>query len=150
MRGRKRYSNLFLLSKTDYRGWAHGLKRAGYATNPVYAYSLIDIIELYSFTNTTIWCLERATTTGTCQPNHNRTARMQVCDSSVRFNENCYLTAHAGETYDNIAREIGISARKLAKYNERPEDAPLSEGEIVWLRKKQRHVPKTLASNTIQ
>ena len=57
------------------------------------------------------------------------------------FNDNCYLTAHAGETYEHIANEIGIKAYKLAKYNERPEDARLSEGEIVWLKKKQHHVP---------
>ena len=38
---------MFQLAITDYRGWAHGLKQAGYATNPVYANSLIDIIELY-------------------------------------------------------------------------------------------------------
>jgi len=38
---------LFNLSPTDYEGWAHGLKKAGYATDPVYAYKLISIIENY-------------------------------------------------------------------------------------------------------
>lgn len=41
------YDHLFLLDKTDYRGWAYGLKKAGYATNPRYAELLIDIIERY-------------------------------------------------------------------------------------------------------
>ena len=44
---RAHYKSLFTLDKTDYKGWAHGLKRAGYATNPKYAYRLIDIIEAY-------------------------------------------------------------------------------------------------------
>lgn len=39
------YKRLFDLRLTDYKGWAHGLKRAGYATNPRYAYILISKIE---------------------------------------------------------------------------------------------------------
>lgn len=42
-----RYNSLFDLRITDYKGWAHGLKAAGYATNPKYAKLLIDIIEEY-------------------------------------------------------------------------------------------------------
>lgn len=44
---RGRYSFLFELSPTDYKGWAHGLKKAGYATDPTYAYKLISLIENY-------------------------------------------------------------------------------------------------------
>ncbi len=47
---RGRYSALFDLEITDYRGWAKGLKAAGYATNPKYAQLLIDRIELYDLT----------------------------------------------------------------------------------------------------
>ncbi|MBR6604516.1 MAG: glucosaminidase domain-containing protein, partial [Prevotella sp.] len=42
-----RYRSLFQLKTTDYVGWARGLKKAGYATNPLYADKLIDIIERY-------------------------------------------------------------------------------------------------------
>jgi flagellum-specific peptidoglycan hydrolase FlgJ len=44
---RKRYALLFELDKNDYRGWANGLKTAGYATNPRYAELLISLIERY-------------------------------------------------------------------------------------------------------
>ncbi|MCI0921561.1 glucosaminidase domain-containing protein [Sphingobacterium rhinopitheci] len=44
---RKRYEKLFSLAKDDYKGWAKGLKEAGYATNPRYPQLLIDIIERY-------------------------------------------------------------------------------------------------------
>lgn len=44
---RKRYEQLFRLDKDDYKGWARGLKAAGYATNPKYAQLLIDLIERY-------------------------------------------------------------------------------------------------------
>ncbi len=46
--GRDRYASLFDLKITDYKGWAKGLKSAGYATNPNYANMLIDIIERYN------------------------------------------------------------------------------------------------------
>jgi len=42
-----RYRDLFSLSSTDYRGWAHGLKKAGYATDPNYAQLLIRKIDEY-------------------------------------------------------------------------------------------------------
>ena len=45
MRTRKRYSALFALEPDDYRGWAEGLQKAGYATNPKYAERLIALIE---------------------------------------------------------------------------------------------------------
>lgn len=51
--GKKRYADLFKLKITDYKGWAKGLKKAGYATNPKYPQLLIDIIELYDLANIT-------------------------------------------------------------------------------------------------
>lgn len=56
LRFRKYYQALFNLDPKDYKAWAHGLKKAGYATNPKYAYTLIKKIEqhhLYEFDNTT-------------------------------------------------------------------------------------------------
>ncbi|MEG0500529.1 MAG: glucosaminidase domain-containing protein, partial [Rikenellaceae bacterium] len=46
-----RYSNLFTLPRYDYKAWAHGLKKAGYATNPKYPSLLINLIELYELDN---------------------------------------------------------------------------------------------------
>ena len=43
----RRYSSLFELKITDYKGWAKGLRKAGYATSPTYAENLISVIERY-------------------------------------------------------------------------------------------------------
>lgn len=43
--GKSRYASLFTLDKTDYKGWAKGLKKCGYATERTYAERLIKIIE---------------------------------------------------------------------------------------------------------
>ena len=48
--GRDRYSSLFKLKRKDYKGWAKGLKAAGYATDPKYAEKLISLIERFNLT----------------------------------------------------------------------------------------------------
>ena len=48
LRYRDRYKFLFDLERTDYQGWAYGLKQAGYATDPKYAGKLIKYIEDYN------------------------------------------------------------------------------------------------------
>ena len=45
---RSRYNLLFDLKIDDYKGWAKGLKKAGYATDPKYSNKLINLIERYS------------------------------------------------------------------------------------------------------
>jgi flagellum-specific peptidoglycan hydrolase FlgJ len=47
LREKQRYAFLFELDPLDYKGWARGLKKAGYATNPSYASKLIEIIDEY-------------------------------------------------------------------------------------------------------
>lgn len=56
----KRYKHLLNLPRTDYKKWAHGLKKAGYATNPIYAQALIKLIDrhglwVYDFNIPGIW-----------------------------------------------------------------------------------------------
>lgn len=52
--GSARYAALFKLSSTDYTGWAQGLKRCGYATNPKYSSILIKLIEDYHLQDYTV------------------------------------------------------------------------------------------------
>jgi LysM repeat protein len=49
----KRYASLFQLYVTDYKGWAEGLQKAGYATDRTYAEKLIRIIETYNLNDYT-------------------------------------------------------------------------------------------------
>ena len=45
---RKRYASLFNLPKGDYKGWAKGLRAAGYATDSKYPEKLISYIERFN------------------------------------------------------------------------------------------------------
>ena len=47
MTSRSRYNFLFDIKKNDYKAWAKGLKKAGYATDPKYPDKLISLIERY-------------------------------------------------------------------------------------------------------
>lgn len=51
----KHYQSLFDIDKTDYKNWAHGLKKCGYATDPHYAEKLIKKIEKYYLAQYDYW-----------------------------------------------------------------------------------------------
>ncbi len=135
----RRYQGLFSLSVTDYKGWARGLKAAGYATNPKYADRLIDIIQVYSLHQyDTAKSYDRFYAKRSNDHNVNGAALHPV----YKFNDNYYIKARKGDTFAAIAAETGIPRRKLAKYNERDKNDTLAEGDIVYLKKKRRKAPK--------
>lgn len=135
-----RYKRLFSLKRTDYKGWAHGLKSCGYATNPNYAKKLIGIIELYKlhqFDNAKKFdkfMVERSEV-------KNISPDIKLHPIHI-YNKNYYLNARQGDTFKSIAKEVGISYRKLAKYNERDKNDKLIAGEIIYLKKKQKKADK--------
>lgn len=137
----QRYKSLFSLRITDYKGWAKGLKAAGYATNPRYAQSLIDIVERYNLDK---YDKARSYDKFMVDHAHDTSPTGQPLHPIYIYNKNYYLYARSGDTFRTIADEIDISYRKLARYNERDKKDVLAEGEIVWLKKKQRRGPKEL------
>ena len=136
-----RYSRLFNLSPTDYKGWAHGLKACGYATNPQYASKLIQIIELYKLND-----YDKAKSYDRFMATHSGTDKPINAEGTLHpihiFNENYYLYAREGDTFKSIGREVNISWRKLAKYNEIDKKTILHKGDIVYLKKKRKKASK--------
>lgn len=140
LRQHKRYASLFELSTTDYSGWAVGLKRCGYATSPTYAQSLINIIEVYNLSqydhakSYDSYLVQRS---GTDKPVQGNTLH-----PIYRYNKNYYLKARRGDTFKSIGNEVQISGRSLARYNERDYHDTLNEGDIIYLKKKQKRADK--------
>jgi LysM repeat protein len=64
------------------------------------------------------------------------------------YNKNYFLYARRGDTFRSIGEEVGISYRKIAKYNERDKNDVLQEGEVVWLKKKQTKASKEYKGRT--
>ena len=137
--GNQRYRQLFQLKTTDYKGWAKGLKACGYATSPVYAEKLIEIIQLYKlyqYDSAKGYDHFMAQRTKDQNPNGASLHTIKI------FNKNYYIIARRGDTFKAIGEEVGISYRKIAKYNERNRKDLLQEGEVIWLKKKQSKAPK--------
>lgn len=130
-----RYRRLFDLKRTDYKGWAKGLKACGYATSPTYATRLIEIIETYGLHR---YDVGKGFDKQRIEQMHQSADQRQV----FTFNRNYYVRARRGDTFRRIADDVDVSYRRLAKFNERDKNDTLEEGEIIWLQKKRRKAPK--------
>ena len=127
---RPRYASLFKLKITDYKGWARGLKKAGYATNPRYADQLIGIIELYD--------LHKYDTKGGLKwMKENPNPHQPYIANGL-----LYIVVRAGDTWKSISKEFDISRKKLRKYNDLYKGYELQEGDILYLEKKKRKAAK--------
>lgn len=138
---RPRYQSLFSLAEDDYKGWATGLKACGYATSPTYAQQLIKLIESYNLTQYDHVkkpdpFIVKHTAVSKKVRTINRLHPIEI------FNDNYYLIAREGDTYQSIGEEVEIDWEKLAKYNEVSGLQKLHEGDRVWLKKKQKKAPK--------
>lgn len=135
-----RYASLFSLDMTDYRSWAYGLKSAGYATSPTYPEKLINIIELYKlYQYDTARKYDRYIAEKVSKDHAPKGGTLHPI---YQYNKNYYLKARRGDTFRTIADEVDINYRALARYNERDKDDTLSEGDIVYLKKKRRKADK--------
>lgn len=143
LRSRSRYASLFLLSPTDYKGWAHGLKAAGYATNPQYAQRLINLIETYNLAQYDTGGAKRHKS-GHDTPKAKGQATTCTSHQLHLCNDIVYVIAQQGDSYKSIAKELGMREKKLRKYNEVDKHQPLDAGNRVYLTKKQKHVEKSL------
>ena len=123
-----RYAFLFQYAVTDYVNWAHGLKRAGYATSPTYADKLIEIIERYDLDR---FDQEQGTKSRYLGPH-----------TPYIANDIVYIVARQGDTMLSIAEEFGISKRKLIAYNDLYRGYVPVKGDIIYLARKHRKAQK--------
>lgn len=136
---KERYSRLFRLSTTDYKGWAHGLKACGYATSPTYADRLIGIIELYELNK-----LDRDPNAPVVIPEPQpvyETVELRAHRLLTNNNVMC-IRATNSDTWDSLAQEFSISKKHLLAWNEAIESVDINEGDLIYLQKKQKKAAK--------
>lgn len=136
-----RYADLFRLKPTDYKGWAHGLKKAGYATNPKYPQLLIRIIEENNLDQYDKQVKGRrpAVDRGPKPDSGNDVPvieysvgyREMITDNNVKF-----VFAKSGDTYKSIAEAMNLHKWQLLKYNDTDKNRTLVEGERVYIKPK--------------
>lgn len=153
---RPRYASLFTLDLKDYKGWAYGLKSAGYATNPKYAEILIRIIEeneLYLYDNSSTWGniaqkhpKKEKETKKVNKPVKNQPSGIRLNPGELKFeeiytgNRSVYLNngakvtfARSGDNAHALAEDFGIHAFQILKYNELGKNEAITEGQAIYI-----------------
>jgi LysM repeat protein len=151
----RRYAFLFSYKSTDYKRWAKGLRKAGYATDPKYAKRLIKIIEdnkLYLLDNgiSHTYAKTRPTKNSNARKTKNtrKVNKQEVYDDDnfeidiykkhrkgVR-NRIKFIVAKKGDTFYSLAKEFKLMQWQLYKYNELPKDYILHEGDLLYIQPK--------------
>ncbi len=146
LRNRSRYAALFSLPLTDYKGWARGLKAAGYATSPTYADRLIQIIETYNLARfdriAPAATADTPHTTAAGQPTTNAPATSSQGGRIYMENGAYYVVAQTGDTYRTIGHRWGVRQGSLRRYNEQRRGYEPRPGERVYLVKKPARAAK--------
>ena len=121
LRSNWRYHELFELDITDYKGWAKGLRKAGYATNKSYHTILINLIERHELYKLDLMSPDPLAT-----------------KPLVLQNDVPVVYAEKDETLESIADENDLSNRQIYKYNDLEKGQTIKEGDIVYLKPKRR------------
>ena len=149
LRYQDRYKFLFDLDPTDYKAWARGLKKAGYATDRLYADKLIKVIEdyeLYRFD----------TEAGEIPESPNQIeAPVELAPVAAReeyrfslsrkvFKVNGVPCVYAvqGDTYQSIAQSNGLFANEILRYNDATGSDQPAAGDVVFLQAKKKRAAR--------
>lgn len=149
---RPHYAMLFELDKMDYTAWAYGLRMAGYATNPNYPQMLIRIIEEHGLMHYDKWAMDLTAElpnnfpliqAETSEARHQRTvedfAPVSLGPRQERQNNRIrYVVARKGDTPESLAKELGIWAWQIKKYNELSDEQDIRPGQYIYLQPKRR------------
>ncbi|MFN8244056.1 MAG: LysM peptidoglycan-binding domain-containing protein [Ferruginibacter sp.] len=151
LRGNGRYAFLFQLDAADYKAWAYGLKKAGYATNPQYPDILIRNIEQYNLQQYTLAAIQELPDyDGSKYISNNPVPPVPpVTDTLIKLpaadpskitsvnNLRCVL-APRGTSLLAIAQRQKTDLAKLLEYNELTTDGLLPKTQYVFLQKKSK------------
>ena len=136
-----RYEALFKLAPTDYKGWAKGLKNAYYAEDREYDKKLINIIERYSlhkYDKYTVADAKKGLKNYAPKEKEQQSAPKEI----LKANGLPYVLARTGDTFATLSKELGISKRKIRKYNDLHKEYTFKDGDIVYLKKKNKKAVK--------
>lgn len=155
----QRYAFLFDLEITDYKGWSHGLKKAGYATDPKYAQKLIKIIEdyqLYRFDREMYAKAEKKPDLLPPSPSQlQQVMELNPAKNSLlyKYSRNRIIYVRNGvpfiltsdlDTYESIAEEYNLFTGELLRFNDLKKSRDLAPGTVVYLQRKKGKARKHL------
>ena len=156
LRYRDRYKFLFSYDVTDYKSWAYGLKKAGYATDPAYSGKLIKMIEDYKLWRYDTPKVEERPDTIPESPEvieEPKRIDTDVYDEDFVFplkrpvyekNGVPFVYASEGDSYASIAQSYKLFRREILRYNDLDESEPLAPGTMVYIQPKKAYAAKGL------
>lgn len=155
--GGMRYQFLFDYNIKDYKKWAYGLKKAGYATDPQYPERLLKIIDEYQlykldeyYNSTTVYVRPERFGRSSKQMTKQRGNR-GIDDFSIdpyltrnveKRNGSKAFFARQGDTYEKIATEFSLKVWEIYKYNDVEKGDRPEYGSIVYLQGKRGSAPR--------
>ena len=158
LRGNERYGFLFKLDPSDYQGWAHGLKNAGYATNPHYPDILIKHIETYNLQQYTSEGYsavpvfnsgkykddpeDKAFNDLIKSKEYNNPINYAAYNQTLIINGSKAMYASKGKSLLAIATENKINLAKLLEYNDLEKDGLLVQEQYIFFEKKSKQGDK--------
>jgi len=149
LKNRPRYAFLFDLNPTDYESWAHGLKKAGYATDPTYAYKLISIIETYNLHRFDLEPNKYQPTSSEVIVSMGSISA-QTTHSLFKVNGVKFVIANAGDNYALIADELKTTESRIRGYNEVDTNESLIEGTRVFIESKKNKASRECKTHVVQ
>lgn len=151
---RKYYVSLFDLDVHDYKGWAHGLQKCGYATDKSYGVKLVQLIETYELHKFDRMKVKAKAVEKTYLDDDIYEIKIKASVSKKfpaltdwrrrihEVNGIHYITAQAGDSYDIVAYDTRMKLKRLLKYNEVTADHQLKEDDIIFLQPKKKQASK--------
>lgn len=142
LRGKQRYASLFDLDPTDYKGWAYGLKQAGYATNPKYPQLLINIIEKYNLQDYTLIALGKAEMPNDLKElfaakNTPEQAVINYPENDFKINETRVVYVKKGSNLYDISKKYNVPLEWLYSFNDfATTSSILPKNQLVYLQLK--------------
>jgi LysM repeat protein len=128
LKGASRYDFLFSLPVTDYRAWAHGLRQAGYATNPAYGNIIIGVVERYRLS-----MYDSMMVLGADYASPDTAAGRLIQMHGLPA-----VIVSKSQNPEDIAKLYDMGVWQIYKYNDLRKGEELKPGEIVYLKPKKR------------
>jgi len=135
---KSRYAPLFEISPHDYRGWAKGLKKAGYATANNYATLLIRIIEENELYKYDLMVLNGSIVNDLDTSSYQASYGAQSQRTVLLNNQIEYILSEPGDSPESLRVELGLYKNEIYKYNNLYKGAKLEPGTIIYLQPKRR------------
>lgn len=147
-----RYRFLFSYPVKDYKKWAHGLSKAGYATNPNYAKLLIRIIEDNNLHELDYGYYSSAGKQNLQSTNQGDINGIQLVAGRRIYENNRvrYVIAEKGDSYRKIARHMNLALWEIFRYNDLPRDASITPSQRIYIERKKRKAEKGKKFHTVQ